>query len=163
MSEVEDGDVRSHMTLAPVEEVFVDQHARLWRSVVLWSGSTDVASDAVAEAFAQLLARGDAVRDPAAWVWKAAFRIAAGELARARRTPAVEVAPDAPDVEGLIDVVNALRHLSERQRAAVVLADFAGYPHADIARILGSSTSAVGVHVHRGRRKLRSLLEVNDD
>jgi DNA-directed RNA polymerase specialized sigma24 family protein len=45
----------------------------------------------------------------------------------------------------------------------VVLADFAGYPHADIARILGSSTSAVGVHVHRGRRKLRLLLEVTDD
>jgi DNA-directed RNA polymerase specialized sigma24 family protein len=45
----------------------------------------------------------------------------------------------------------------------VVLADYAGYPHAEIARLLGSTTSAVGVHVHRGRRTLRALLEVSDD
>src|SRR2546430_12508817 len=45
------------------------------------------ASDAMAEAFAQALARGNELRSPQRWVWRAAFRIAAGELkARLRRS-----------------------------------------------------------------------------
>src|SRR5437016_903783 len=57
---------------------------RLWRALVAFTADREVASDATAEAFAQLLRRGAAVRDPASWVWRAAFRIAAGEL-KARR------------------------------------------------------------------------------
>ena len=146
-----------------IEQVFREQHARLWRSLVLWSDDPDVASDAVAEAFAQVLARVDEVHDPAAWVWRAAFKIAGGELANRRtaRTLADETAVVAPDE--LVDVIRALAALTPKQRASVVLADYAGYPHAEIARLLGSTTSAVGVHVHRGRRRLRTLLEVSDD
>jgi hypothetical protein len=44
-----------------------------------------VANDAVAEAFAQAIRRGDEVRDPLRWVTKAAYRIAAGELQLRRR------------------------------------------------------------------------------
>ena len=51
-----------------VRDVWERDHARLWRSVLAWSGSAEVASDAVAEALAQLLRRGDDVRDPAAWI-----------------------------------------------------------------------------------------------
>lgn len=146
-----------------IERVFREQHARLWRSLVLWSGDPDVASDAVAEAFAQVLARGEEVHDAAAWVWRAAFKIAGGELA-ARRTSGVLIDdPGVPPPEELVDVIRALASLTPKQRASVILADYAGYPHAEIARFLGSSASAVGVHVHRGRRKLRALLEVSDD
>ena len=35
-----------------------------------------------AEAFAQALRRGTAIRDPRSWVWRAAYRIAAGEKQR---------------------------------------------------------------------------------
>ena len=42
----------------------------------------EATDEAVAEGFAQLLRRGDAVRDPAAWVWRASFRLAAGDLQR---------------------------------------------------------------------------------
>jgi hypothetical protein len=34
----------------------------------------------VSEAFAQALARGDGIRDPAAWVWRVAFLVAGAEL-----------------------------------------------------------------------------------
>ena len=54
--------------------------------VLLFSSDPDVASDAVAEAFAQALRRGDALRDPERWVWKVAFRVAAAELKEGRRT-----------------------------------------------------------------------------
>ena len=77
--------VRDERDSSAIEHVFRDQHARLWRSLVMWSGDPDVASDAVAEAFAQVLSRGEEVRDPSAWVWRAAFKIAGGELATVRR------------------------------------------------------------------------------
>jgi DNA-directed RNA polymerase specialized sigma24 family protein len=70
--------------------------------------------------------------------------------------------PAITDPEPLVDVLRALAELTMHQRTAVVLADYAGYPHAEIAKILGSTTAAVAVHVYRGRRRLRSLLEVND-
>src|SRR5438093_5001408 len=71
-----------------VERCYREQAERLWRSILLFSGSTDVASEAVAEAFAQALRRGDGIRDVDAWVWRAGFRIASGDLARRRAAPA---------------------------------------------------------------------------
>jgi DNA-directed RNA polymerase specialized sigma24 family protein len=50
-----------------------------------------------------------------------------------------------------------------KQRASLVLADYAGWSHREIARALGSTVSAVGVHVHRARKRLRDLLEDDDD
>ena len=119
-----------------------------------------MASDAMAEAFAQGIARGDAVRSPAAWVWRAAFAIARGDLAdRMRRQ---EATPDAIEPESyrddLFDVLSALRNLSPMQRSAVILHHFAGYSLREVAAILGSSRSAVGVHLFRARTELRRSL-----
>ena len=61
------------------------------------------------------------------------------------------------------DLVVALGALSERQRAAVVLHDAAGYPAREVARIVGSTEAAVRVHLMRGRRRLRVLLEGEED
>jgi len=59
-----------------LEAVFREDGDRLWRALVTFSGDPDLASDAVAEAFAQALRRGDALRDPQAWVWRVSFRLA---------------------------------------------------------------------------------------
>jgi RNA polymerase sigma factor (sigma-70 family) len=61
------------------------------------------------------------------------------------------------------DLVVALGALSERQRASVVLHDAAGYPSKEVARIIGSTEVAVRVHLVRGRRRLRELLQEDDD
>jgi RNA polymerase sigma-70 factor (ECF subfamily) len=68
-----------------LERLYREDGARLWRALVAFSGDREVASDAVAEAFAQALGRGEELRDPQRWVWRAAFRIAAGELKDRRR------------------------------------------------------------------------------
>jgi RNA polymerase sigma factor (sigma-70 family) len=65
--------------------------------------------------------------------------------------------------EPFVDLWRALGRLPAKQRASVVLADYAGWSHREIAAALGSTTSAVGVHVHRARRRLRELLEGSDD
>jgi DNA-directed RNA polymerase specialized sigma24 family protein len=131
--------------------------------VLLTSGSREVADDAVAEAFAQALRRGSALRDPAAWVWRAAFRIAAGELKERGRMTTFPVEPVIGIPEPFVDLWRALAQLPMKQRASVVMADYAGWSHREIAKALDSSVSAVGVHVHRGRKRLRELLEDEHD
>jgi RNA polymerase sigma factor (sigma-70 family) len=96
--------------------------------------------------------------------WRAAFRIAAGELKeRRRRSEVLGTAGSYEMEEPARDLVVALGALSERQRAAVVLHDAAGYPSKEVARIIGSTEVAVRVHLMRGRRRLRELLKEDDD
>jgi RNA polymerase sigma-70 factor (ECF subfamily) len=152
-----------HVKQAPAFEALYREHAeRLWRAVFASTGDREVASDAVAEAFAQCLRRGDAVRSPKAWLWRAAFRIAAGEMQRRRRPPVVEVDRAYELPEGPMALVRALRALPERQRAVLVLHYYADYRTREIAEILGSSAATVRVHLSRGRTRLRELLEETD-
>lgn len=144
-----------------LERLYREHGDRLWRSLVLSTGSRDLADDAVAEAFAQALARGEDLRDPLAWIWRAAFRIAAGELKERTVVVELDVDPVQEASDSVADLVRALGTLTPHQRAAVILADYAGYAHREIAEILGSSVSAVGVHVHRARRRLRRLLDAD--
>lgn len=57
------------------------------------------------------------------------------------------------------DVFSALAKLSERQRAAIVLHYYAGYSLKEVGQILNTAKATVGVHLTRGRRRLRALLE----
>lgn len=143
-----------------VEHSYRANSSRLWRSLLLFSGSRDVADEALSEAFAQAISRGAAIRDIDAWIWRAAFKIAKGELQRRGRTSA-EAAPDMPMEmpEQTVDLIKALLSLPNRQREALVLHHYAGYSNKEVARILGSTTAGVGMLIDRGRRKLRPLLE----
>lgn len=141
-----------------VEALYRAEGARLWSAVRGYAGDGGIADDAVAEAFAQLLRRGDEVRNPGAWVWTTAFRAAARELQRRRST--VPDPPDRPYDASVSDqrVLSAIAQLSDRQRAAVVLHYYADRPVREIAEILGSTTAAVNVHLFRARTRLRDLL-----
>jgi DNA-directed RNA polymerase specialized sigma24 family protein len=145
-----------------LERLFQEDGARIWRALVAYSGDREVASDALAEAFAQALARADGIRSPERWVWRAAFRIAAGELKERRHAhPASGVGvydmPEPPH-----DLIAALAKLSPKQRKALILRYYVGYSTRDVARILGSTTATVRVHLSQGRRRLRRLLEDDD-
>jgi RNA polymerase sigma-70 factor, ECF subfamily len=141
-----------------VERLYREQGDRIWRALLGFAGDPDVASDAEAEAFAQLLRRGAEVRDPERWVWQAAFRIAAGEL-KARRRPPPDLAEGAYELAmPSIELVNALRRLPNRQRSAVVLHYIADRPVREVAAILGMTSGSVKVHLSRGRLRLRTLL-----
>lgn len=148
-----------------LEQLYRQEGARLWRAILAYSGDREVANDAVAEAFAQALRRGDSVRRPQPWVWRAAFRIAAGEMAgRAKFVqlipgiePAVDVDQDPiDDPSGVL--MTALRKLSPKQRGSLILHYYGGYRVWEVARILGSTSPAVRVHLSKGRRRLRELI-----
>ncbi|MGZ8613228.1 MAG: RNA polymerase sigma factor [Actinomycetota bacterium] len=59
------------------------------------------------------------------------------------------------------EVSQALGTLSSRQRACVVLVDYADMDAAGAAKVLGLSPATVRVHVMRGRRALREGLGVD--
>lgn len=153
-------------------------HARLWRAVLSWSGSREVADEATAEAFAQAARRIDDIRDVDAWVWRSGFRIAAGELHRRNRRDVPvgtgaevlrdQAATDQPLTgfglaEVVVDLIGALEKLTDQQRACVVFRDVAGLSVRQTADALGTTQSVVRVQALRGRRKLRDLLEAHDD
>lgn len=145
-----------------VERIYREHGEHMLRTLLAFSGNLEVAREAVAEALAQALGRGPALRDPLAWTWRAAFRIARGELKRLRMVgPPVFQRPfEIP--EPAVELVAALRSLSPNQRAAIVLHHVADRPVREVAAILGTSQAAVRVHLSRGRRRLRELLEESD-
>jgi RNA polymerase sigma-70 factor (ECF subfamily) len=156
-----------------VRAVYDGVSGPMWRALVATSGSTDVADDAVAEGFTQLLRRGPEVRDPAAWVWRASFRLAVGDLQRRRQDADRQVhgADDATAAiagrvdrlpDDAIDLVQALSRLSVQQRRCVALVDVAGHTAPSAAAVLGTTAATVRVQLMRAHRRLRVLLADDD-
>ncbi len=144
-----------------LEQVFEEASPGLWRAIYAFTaGRRSIADDAVAEAFARALERGDAIRDVVPWLYRTAFRIAATEMRRERNAVWSLPTPESDETEsyGLSALLPALRQLSPAQRAAVVLHYEADLPVRDVARQMGTSPAAVKVHLFRGRQRLRELL-----
>lgn len=152
-------------TLSGIEDVYREHAGKLWRSLVAFTGDPEIASDAVAEAFAQVIARGRAVRDPARWVWRVAYRVAAGELQGqnlARLDDRLtDDGRDAPEWEA--DLMRALSRLPQRQRAAIIMHYLTDLPTRDIAKTLGVTPTTVRVLLLQGRRRLRGMLGGPDE
>lgn len=145
-----------------LDRLWRDEGKRLWRAVFAFTQDRSVADDAVAEAFAQCLGRGAAVRDQGAWVRRAAFRIAAGQLQERRRFRHLAAVPVVDEPEPPGPLLACLRRLTPNQRAAIVLRYYVGCPTDEIARTLGTRRATVRVHLSRGRRRLRALMEEAD-
>jgi len=146
-----------------LQGLYRKEGARLWRTLLAFTGDREVANDSIVEAFAQ--ARGRKIRRPSRWVWRTAFRIAAHQMgARARyagRDP-----PEGFDAfldrEGLRDpsglLLMGLRRLAPKQRAALVLRYHAGLGIISVARIADASTAILPLRLAWGRWRLRRLL-----
>ncbi len=146
-----------------LEQVWRQQGQKMFRSIVAFTGDTEIANDAIAEAFAQALGRGDEVRNVDRWVWRAAFKIAGGELKRRRQNQHEGLEePTTVMPESIADLVAALRQLSPSQRTAIILALYADMPAREAGRVMGCSPATVRVHLAQARRRLRPLLEDTD-
>lgn len=146
-----------------VEALYRAQSRRMWRALYAYAGDPDVASDALAEAFARALRDQGAIRDLPSWIWRVSFRVASAELKRragtaARGDPRSYEMPDP-----VPELIAALRRLTPNQRLAVVLHDYADRTTSHVARTLGCSRATVHVHLSRGRRRLKELLEERHD
>lgn len=145
------------------DRLFREDGPGVWRTIYAFTGGRrDVAEEAVAEAFARALQHAGGIRDPIAWIYRTAFRIAREEMRRdARHGAAVDTG--AEDAAGTGELMRALRQLSPNQRAAIVLRYEADLPVDDVARRMGIAAPTVRVHLHRGRTRLRELLGSEED
>ena len=140
---------------------------KLWRAIYVYTaGRREITDDVVAEAFARAIQRGDTIVDAEPWLYRTAVRLASAELRRRPKAQAPTDGASDPAGSGLRDLVEALRRLSPSQRAAIVLHYEADLPVSEVARRLDSTSGAVRVHLHMGRKRLRAILgtrEVADD
>jgi len=161
MTRVDDGSAGVRTSEVPAhdfERLFREDGPGVWRTIYAFTGGRrDVADEATAEAFARAIAHATTVRDPLAWIYRTAFRLATAELKRERRRSPAEpdAATEPPEVGGLIA---ALREISPNQRAAIVLRYEADLPVDEVAKRMGVAAPTVRVHLHRGRNRLRELL-----
>ena len=84
--------------------------------------------------------------------WRTLRAQRGGELSR-ESVPGPEAA-----VADRAEVFAALRLLSTKQRACVVLVDYVGFDAQEAATTLGIAASTVRAHLTRGRRSLRAAL-----
>lgn len=142
----------------PIEAVYRSDHDRLWRSLVAFTGDRELASEAEAEVFSQAFGRRDELIDPAAWIWKSAFRIAAGLMA-GRRNRTVDLGTDGIELDhSLVEFIDLLSDLSEQQRTVVVLRYAGGFRPVEIAELLDTSAETVRVQLHRAHAHLRERI-----
>jgi RNA polymerase sigma-70 factor (sigma-E family) len=142
-----------------------EQHfERMLRFAYLLTGGRG-AEDLVQEAFVKALRRWDRRAAPetfAPWVRTTILRLHLNALRRARRERAALVRMNPADVAdppmAEPKILDALRALPPRQRAAVVLRYYEDLPEAEVASRLGCKLGTAKALLHQGRSRLEQLL-----
>ncbi len=147
-------------------EDFYEAHAARIQAVLqLYGRSPHDAADDTADAFVRAWERWDRVgrmARPESWVMTVAFNI----VRRKARRWAIEKAVDPVDlpagtISGAwpdIDLTQALRHLSARQRQAVLLRYSLGLSERECASAMGVREGTASATLAQARSRLASLL-----
>lgn len=132
----------------------------------------DKALDATQDTFLTLFRKADRYRSEAAfstWLYRVTVNTCYDHLRRAKRKAADAlpehhdpVDPHAGDVLESVelrpDIEEALQHVAEEFRAAVVLVDLEGLALETVADMLGVPVGTIKSRVYRGRRQLAERL-----
>ena len=152
---------------------------QLFALVVRMVPDRDQASDAVQEAFFSAYRNLTSFRGGSVKSWLNRICVnAAMDQQRARKRRPVQPYPElddeswqppaprdqdperiAVDAERSRTLAEALTHITDDQRTAIVLYDVEGYDYGEIAEMTGVSLGTVKSRIHRGRIALRGLLE----
>jgi len=149
------------------ESLFREQYARLLRTLAVALGDTEVAADAVQEAFIQLCLRWTRLRkreDPVRWLRRAAVNSLGSGLGRRAHhfgfsapTSSADL-PFEPLSEFRGDIEDALTHLSLPERLALALHYMEDLTPEDIAFTMGISQEDARTYLGRAREKLQPNL-----
>jgi len=155
------------------EDFFRAEHVRLQQALYVVTGSDQEAQDLMQEAFLRVWERWDRVRvmvEPTGYLYRTAMNTfrsrlrrgarAARSLARLRPGPASQEFGGADQRDA---VARALKSLSERQRAAIVLTELLDFDSAEAASMLGVRPSTVRNLAAQARKALERIMEVRDE
>lgn len=146
------------------DELFLDEHDRLYRALYFVTGSREDAEELMQDAFLKLWERWDTIRkidDPVAWLFRVSlngFRMRKRRAAvAARRLLPIPMQRDPyDDIELHEDIRGMLLGLPPRQRAALVLTEIFDFSSEQAAGILGIRPATVRVLASQGRAALRA-------
>ena len=145
-------------------------HRDLVRFATFVAPEDGMAEDLVHEAFLKLYTAWRRIEDPSkisAYLRTTVLNLARGRarhlgvIRRNRPDPRPETASaewNAMRTDSREMVVCALRRISDRQRACLVLRHYEDRSESEIAEILGISVGSVRTHVHRGMASLSRIL-----
>jgi RNA polymerase sigma-70 factor (ECF subfamily) len=147
---------------------FRDQFAAVTRAVYLICHDRQVAEDVAQDAFTQLHVHWRKVSGyerPEAWVRRVAVRIAIRTTQRDERRRHLHRAVEPQTVRDGRDpdLMEALKRLPPRQRAAIALHYLEDRPVDEVASILGCAPSTARVHLHKARQRLAEMLRETVD
>ena len=150
--------------------LYETHHRDLVRFASFVAPEPGMAEDLVHEAFVKFYGARNRISDPtkvAAYLRTTVLNLARGRarhlgvIRRNRPDPRPDVASaehNALRADTQDRVVRALQHLSDRQRACLVLRHYEDRSESEIAEILEISVGSVRTHVHRGMEALSRLL-----
>src|ERR671937_1223474 len=126
----------------------------------------DVTQTTFLNAYRSYVEKGNRPEKPQNWLIAIAHNVCRQRFRQSARRPS-EVSFDDEIADAVVDeeapsgedIRRALSHLAFNQRAALVMRELEGRSYAEIAEILGLSTSAVETLLFRARRALREQLE----
>lgn len=156
----------TRVAVGRLEDLYVRHAPAALRLAFFLTGDRELAQDLVQDAFVRIAGRFGHLRTPDAFEaylrrtivnlftsHLRRLRLERAELARERAARPIETMPaDAVEHD---DLVRALRHLPERQRAAVVLRFYEDLTEREAADVLRCSTGAVNSLVSRAMASLR--------
>jgi len=157
-----------------VESLFQTSYGELVGLATVVTGDRQVGEDVAQDAFAGLLRRGPLADPDAAvgYLRRAVVNQARGRIRRRAVADRPRPSPPGPAAAPVEDaaladddaraVADALALLPVRQRECIAACTLLGLTHTEAARLLGVSAGAVKTHVHRGTRRLATLLADRD-
>jgi RNA polymerase sigma factor (sigma-70 family) len=161
-------DVKATAQPRTFEDLFADQHERLYRALYLIVGNSHEAEELMQDAFVQVFERWDRIDHPAGYLYRSAFNSTRSRFRRlqlaAKRTLSLDEPEDPFAAADLRDqVVRSLRELPERQRAALVLLDLLDYRSEEAAAVLRVTPATVRSLASHARAALKLSMEAEDD
>lgn len=150
---------------------FRDTFVGVARAAALVARDVGVGQEVAQEAFARLLERWDRMEGSEharRFAYRVAINLARSHVRKHVRVilagldPAGRPVEPSTRAEDWLRIRAALGALSARQRAVVVLVDYADLDAAEAGRVLGISAGTVRAHLMRGRRALRERLQTEE-
>ena len=128
-----------------VRDVYLWDHERLWRALYAFTGSRQLADDAVADVFAEALRHDGTIRDITGWIWSAAF--------------AHEPASGPPtDPEPFRTLLARLDELDTGDRRLLSWRHVGGWTAREMAPALGSTRAITRLRLERAERRAQPIL-----
>lgn len=148
---------------------FRDRFPQVARAATLIARDPALGAEIAQESFARAFERWDRLASEEHarnFVFRVAVNLARSHVRRrlaspfGLRGPETSAADPSVQTTDRLLVFEALRHVSPKQRTAVVLVDYADMDAATAGQVMGIGEGTVRVHLMRGRRALRERLDM---